>query len=136
MPNVDVPVERAGFSKLIALNPNYFGNFTKSAYQPVNAIQNNTTYEEVTCIGFNPVTNVLEAVIQIKQPTGYAGDPCAAGSYEYVRFYVDYGSGFQDAGYVAVHVHEVGGFVVVGGDEGEAVEGLALGGIRLAQGDT
>jgi len=90
--------ERVNFHKLIAANPNYFGNIANSPFPPVVQIQNNTSFEEVTCIGFNPVTNILEAVIQIKRPNGYGGDPCAAGSFEYVRFFLNYGLGWEDAG--------------------------------------
>jgi hypothetical protein len=102
-----VPLERSSYPKLIASNPNYFGNFGASHLKPVKVIQNDTTYEQVTCLGFNPNTTLLEAVVQIKQPTGYDGDSCTNGSYEYIRFYVDYGSGFEDLGYVAINVHDV-----------------------------
>ena len=57
-----VQPERANFHKLIAANPNYFGNIANSPFPPVVQIQNNTSFEEVTCIGFNPVTNILETV--------------------------------------------------------------------------
>jgi hypothetical protein len=114
MPNVtkaaaELPIapERSGFIQLIASNPNYFGNLEKSQFQPVKVIQNNTTYEQLTCLGYTPSTSVLEAVVQVKLPTGYGGDSCTNGSYEYVRFYVDYGSGFEDVGYVAINVHDV-----------------------------
>jgi hypothetical protein len=105
--NIPVPKERADFHKLIAGNPNYFGHLKDSVFKPVLPILNNTTYEEVTCIGFNPNTNILEAVIQIKQPTGYSGDPCHTGSFEYVRFFLNYGSGWEDVGLAAVHVHDI-----------------------------
>lgn len=99
--------ERSTFVELIATNPNYFGNFPVENFPPVIIIQNNTTYEELTCLGFNPASNTLEAVIQVKQPSGYDGDTCTNGSFEYVRFYADYGSGFEDLGYVAVNVHNI-----------------------------
>src|SRR5579864_5019503 len=99
--------ERTNFHELIATNPNYFGNIANSPFKPVFPIANNTSFEEVTCIGFNPYTNVLEAVIQIKQPTGYNGDPCQAGSFEYVRFFLNYGTGWEDQGLAAVHVHDI-----------------------------
>jgi hypothetical protein len=102
-----VPKERADFHKLIAGNPNYFGHLKDSVFKPVLQSLNNTTYEEVSCIGFNPNTNILEAVIQIKQPLGYSGDPCQAGSFEYVRFFLNYGSGWEDVGLAAVHVHDI-----------------------------
>lgn len=102
-----VPLERSSYPKLIAKNPNYFGNFGTSPLKAVKVIQNDTTYEQVTCLGYIPSTSILEAVVQIKQPAGYDGDTCTSGSHEYIRFYVDYGSGFEDLGYVAVNVHDV-----------------------------
>ncbi len=102
-----LPLERSSYPQLIASNPNYFGNFGTSQFKAVKVIQNDTTYEQITCLGFNPNTSVLEAVVQIKQPTGYDGDSCTSGSYEYIRFYVDYGSGFEDLGVVAINVHDV-----------------------------
>jgi hypothetical protein len=102
-----VQKERTDFHKLIATNPNYFGNIKGSPFKAVLPILNNTSFEEVTCIGFNPNTNVLEAVIQIKLPTGYSGDPCQSGSFEYIRFFLNYGSGWEDQGLAAVHVHDI-----------------------------
>ncbi len=102
-----VPLERSSYQKLIAKNPNYFGNFGTSPLKAIKVIQNDTTYEQVTCLGYIPSTSILEAVVQIKQPTGYDGDSCTSGSHEYIRFYVDYGSGFEDLGVVAVNVHDV-----------------------------
>lgn len=104
---VNVPHERTNFKKLLAANPNYFGNLPGSAFKPSAAIANSTNYEEITCVGFNPQTNVLEAIIQLKQAAGYDGDQCTNGSYEYVRFFLDYGSGFQDVGLAAVNVHDI-----------------------------
>src|SRR5215471_6428201 len=104
---VKVPNERTNFKKLLAANPNHFGNIAGSLFKPVLPLVNNTTFEEVTCVGFNPETNVLEAVIQIKLASDYEGDLCSAGSYEYVRFFLDYGSGFEDVGLAAVNVHDI-----------------------------
>ncbi|HKE24408.1 MAG TPA: hypothetical protein VKB88_18725 [Bryobacteraceae bacterium] len=99
--------ERLQFNQLIATNPNYFGNFTAVKLKPVFPLSNDTTYEELTCVGYNPDFGVLEAVIHVKQPTGYSGDNCSTGSFEYIRFYVDTGGGFQDAGLVAINVHDL-----------------------------
>jgi hypothetical protein len=59
-----------------------------------------TFWEEVRCIGYNPQMMRLEAIVDIKQSTGYHGDLCSAASREYVRFYVDFkdGAGFRDMG--------------------------------------
>jgi len=99
--------ERASFTALLAKNPNYFGNLEKTAWKPVKKVVGDTAFEQATCIGFNPQSNFLEATIAVKRPTGYAGDLCHAGSTEYVRFFLDYGSGWEDAGLAGVQVHDI-----------------------------
>jgi hypothetical protein len=102
-----VAKERATFKSLVAKNPNYFGNLEKSKFKPVKKIVTDTFFEQATCVGFNPQTNFLEATIAVKRPTGYAGDLCHAGSTEYVRFYLDYGNGWEDQGLTGVQVHDI-----------------------------
>ncbi len=99
--------ERASFDKLLLENPNYFGNFPESGLEAVLPLSGNTAYEELTCVGYNPDRDELEATVQIKLPTGYGGNLCSAGSTEYVRFFVDYGSGFQDAGLASFNAHDI-----------------------------
>ena len=99
--------ERANLKLLVAQNPNYFGNLADSAFKPVKKIVGNTQYEQLTCIGLDPERNLLEATIAVKLPYGYSGGLCQAGSQEFVRFYLDYGSGWQDAGMVATNVHDI-----------------------------
>lgn len=99
--------ERSKFRRLILENPNYFGNLEKSSLKAVKQLTGNTQYEELTCVGFNPQTNFLEATIAVKLPYGYGGSLCMAGTIEYVRFFLDYGSGWQDAGVVGVKVHDI-----------------------------
>jgi hypothetical protein len=99
--------ERANFQKLIQANPNFFGTIATSPLKPVKPMAANTTYEELTCISFNPATNKLEATIQVKRDTGYGGNLCQSGSQEYVRFFLDYGAGWVDVGAAAVNVHDV-----------------------------
>ena len=59
-----------------------------------------TRWEEVTCIGYNPAMQRLEAVVNLKQSTGYGGSLCTNATRENVRFYVDFmdGGGFRDMG--------------------------------------
>jgi len=71
--------------------------------------EGNTAWEQLTCVGYNPQTATLEAVVAIKQQTGYSGGLCSPGSKEFVRFFVDYGSGFEDAGYTSFDVHDIPG---------------------------
>jgi hypothetical protein len=70
----------------------------------------NTTYEQVVCAGLNTATDMLGAVIHIKQPSGYSGNLCQSGSTEYVAFWGD----FDDTstyktylGTAAVQVHDI-----------------------------
>jgi hypothetical protein len=102
-----VEVERSEFRKLLLQNPNYFGNLEKSALKPVKKFVANTSYEQLTCVGYNPEKQFLEATIAIKQPFGYGGNLCQAGTTEYVRFFIDYGTGWVDAGVVGAVVHDI-----------------------------
>ncbi|HWI52895.1 MAG TPA: hypothetical protein VNT01_12225, partial [Symbiobacteriaceae bacterium] len=83
-----LPVERRQFRDLILSNPNYFGTIPGSSLKLVKAMAANTTYEELGCIGYNPETEQLHAVVTVKKPSGYASGLCGAGSPEYVRFYL------------------------------------------------
>lgn len=105
----DVPKERSHFRALVVGNPNYFGNLAKSPYSPVFAIKSNTTYEELKCVGFHPQANRLDAVVFTKQPSGFGGDVCAAGTPEYVRFYLsfDNGTSWVDQGVTSFTAHDV-----------------------------
>jgi hypothetical protein len=67
----------------------------------------NTTWEEITCVGYNPQTSTLEAVVAIKLANGYSGGLCFPGSKEFVRFFIDYGAGFEDLGYTSFDVHDI-----------------------------
>jgi len=99
--------ERLQFPKLIAKNPNYFGTFPEVKLPPIFPLSNDTSFEELTCVGYNPDQGILEAVIQVKQPSGYLGNECTQGSFEYIRFFVDTGAGFTDAGLAAINVHDL-----------------------------
>ena len=105
-----VPTTRLKFRKLLAVNPNYFGNLSKSEFEPIEIIKNNVSYEALTCVGFNPVSTQLEATIAVNLPLGYDGSLCTPGSLEYVRFYINYGgegSTFTNLGYAAAPVHDI-----------------------------
>lgn len=98
---------RVNFTKLVATNPNYFGTLEDAPLKPVFPLKGNTTFEELTCVAFNPELSLLEATVQIKLPSGYRGDLCHAGSIEFIRFYVDYGAGWQDAGVASFKAHDI-----------------------------
>ncbi len=105
--------ERSQFKKLLLDNPNYFGTVPNSSNKAVKAIQYNTKYEEMTCLGFYPEEDLLEAIVDIKLPFGYQGDLCSPGSYEYVRFFADwngdgdYNDTGEDLGLSAVNIHDI-----------------------------
>lgn len=105
--------ERGQFLELLKQNPNYFGTLPISELKPVTLMQSDTRYEELKCIGLYPERNFLEAVLEIKLPYGFLGDLCSPGSYEYVRFFIDWnGDGDfvdfnDDAGIAAVNVHDI-----------------------------
>ncbi|NOX75975.1 MAG: hypothetical protein GXP17_05045 [Gammaproteobacteria bacterium] len=94
-------------------NPNYFGNLTKlnikGIPKPVVKKIEDTTFEELTCVGHNPETNILIAIVEIREDSGYLGDSCTDGSREYVRFYLDYGNNtWVDHGVVSFEAHDLG----------------------------
>ncbi|KAH0556908.1 hypothetical protein GP486_005302 [Trichoglossum hirsutum] len=106
--NQDSPHHRTHFQQLIAGNPNYFGNAPDSGREPVFPLANNINYEELTSVGFNPVLKTLAATISVKLPSGFNGGLCSSGSWEYVRFWVDYGDAiWNNIGYVAVNTHDI-----------------------------
>lgn len=100
---------RKDLVRLIAENPNYFGNFADSGFKAVEAMVGNTKYEEITCVGFDPRRDRLEATVALKLPFGYGGDLCERGTTEYVRFYLDYrdGNGWVDMGVAAFRAHDI-----------------------------
>jgi len=67
----------------------------------------NTYYEEIIKVGYNPDFQILEAILAVKRPYGYNGNLCTDGSYAFVRFYLDYGQGWEDQGYSAVNEHDI-----------------------------
>src|SRR5437867_629434 len=89
-----VEKERLQFKELLLSNPNYFGSSPSSGSPVVKKIAGNTKYEELTCAGYDPEHQLLEATVHVKLPYGYGGDLCQTGSTEYVRFYVDAGAGW------------------------------------------
>ena len=100
---------RATFKVLQLSNANYFGNLKESKLKPVELIAGNVFYEELKCVSYNPATQLLNAAITIKQGGGYSGGPCTNGSFEYVRFYVDYlrNGNWIDEGVVSTNVHDL-----------------------------
>ena len=108
-PEFVVQQERTHFQFMLAKNPNYFGNIPGSTLQPNFKLVTDTGYEQLTCVGYNPDTTDMEATFAIKRSVGYSGNLCSSGSFEHVRFYMDFhdGAGFIDQGAVAMNVHDI-----------------------------
>ena len=72
-------------------------------------LKSNILWEQLTCLGFNPGSSQLEAVVSIKRATGYSGNLCSNGSTEYVAFFVDWGegAGFQPVGLTSFKVADI-----------------------------
>ncbi len=98
--------ERLNFKALLLENPNFFGTAPEQGAAKLT-LKNDTAYEQLTCIGYNPALGQLEATVQIKLPTGYGGDLCQAGSAEHVRFFADLGSGWEDLGATGFIAHDI-----------------------------
>lgn len=110
----EIEKERRDFTKLLRKNPNYFGNLEKGplaeSFSAEAEASGNTSYEQLHCVGLYPEQDLLEAVLEIKRPSGYSGDLCEDGSTEYVAFYIDWqdGNGFVSVGAPAtVHVSDL-----------------------------
>lgn len=100
---------RGRFRALILQNPNYFGNIEDSQFEAVFPLKVNKTYENLGCVGYQPQTERLEAVVYVNEPSGYGGGLCGPGTVEYVRFYAswDNGGSWTDLGLSAFNVWDV-----------------------------
>jgi DNA uptake protein ComE-like DNA-binding protein len=77
------PQERTHFKQLLLAN-----HFKQVKMAPgTGGPMGNTTYEELVCVGYEPKLRRLDAVVHVKQESGYSGDICTAGSQEYVKFF-------------------------------------------------
>lgn len=107
----DIEPSRSRFRRLITANPNHFGTLSDVALAEqlpvIEPKSSDTGYEEIGCVSYSPERDRLEATIVIKRAAGYSGGPCTTGSLEWVRFYVDFGAGWVDAGAAAARVFDV-----------------------------
>lgn len=105
----DIERERSHFKFLIAENPNHFGprKIAAKTTAAASEFNGNTSYETIGCVGYNPTLGLLEATVQIKRAFGYGGDLCNPGTTEFIRFYVDLGSGWVDAGLASFKAHDI-----------------------------
>ncbi|MCU0433532.1 MAG: hypothetical protein MUC87_08770 [Bacteroidia bacterium] len=103
-------VSREGFKELLLINPNLFGHFPQLGLPKMSDPAINSSYEELECVSYHPETQELRAVIKMKQPAGYGGNACSEGSFEYVRFFVDYANNgtWTDEGLTVTNLHSLG----------------------------
>ncbi len=76
----------------------------------LNGQDADTTYEELTCVGFNTAYDRLGAVIHVKKNSGFSGNLCTTGSMEHVAFWADWdnnGIFDQYLGTVSLNVHDI-----------------------------
>jgi hypothetical protein len=87
----EIEQARGRFRALLLANPAYFETL---------GLSQETFYEEIGCIGYEPQLRRLEAVVYVKQEGGYGGNVCSAGTPEFVRFYLSFDNGatWQDQG--------------------------------------
>jgi hypothetical protein len=104
---IELTNSRRRFRRLLATNPNYFGNLPGFGFDPIEPKTGDTTYEQIDCVSYSPARDRIEATIEVKLPFGYSGGLCGNGSFEHLRFYVDDGSGWQDAGPAGINVHDI-----------------------------
>lgn len=104
-----LPVERTGYRSLLLSNANHFGNLPDSFGKPTIKLVGNSTYERITCVGFQPKGQRVNAVVRLNQSAGYSGNICTAGSQEYVRFYLslDNGATWLDQGVTSFTAHDI-----------------------------
>jgi hypothetical protein len=102
---------RGNFKQLLLANPNYFGNLPGSQLPPQLEIGLDTSFEQLTCIGYEPTLRRLEGVVHVKRESGYGGDICSSGTPEYVRFFLSFDGGatWQDQGMVSTQGYDVPG---------------------------
>src|ERR1700744_74856 len=98
---------RKSFSALHASNHPSAAKALKTFKESVVTNSGNTFYEELQSVSYNPDFQTLEAIFATKQDFGYNGSLCTPGSFAFVRFYLDYGSGWVDQGYTGVNEHDI-----------------------------
>jgi hypothetical protein len=97
--------------KLLLANPRYFGRITGSSFKAVLRIEEDTTYESLSGVSYDPILEQLEATITLNRSAGYSNAACEGGTFEYVRFYLSFDGGFswRDQGLRSVEVFDVPG---------------------------
>jgi hypothetical protein len=99
-------VARQKLRALLLGNPNYFGKVPLTTLNAVLKIQEDTTYECISRVGYDAEFEQLRATVAIKKLFGYSSDTLINGSEEFVRFYLSYDGGTKwlDQGMRSVNV--------------------------------
>jgi hypothetical protein len=105
------PQESSGAAKASAVLPVSVGLLAGeelgAILAAIDGTSGDTTFEQLTCAGYNPQTRELEGVIQVKQSSGYSGGLCTPGSTEYVSFFAFFGGVWNALGTAQVQVHDL-----------------------------
>lgn len=101
-------VARENLRALLIENPKYFGSLSDDSFKAVLHIEQDTTYECLSGVDFNPRLECISATIQIKQAKGYSSGKRPAKSQEFVRFYssLDQGQSWLDQGVCTLNVSD------------------------------
>ncbi len=99
---------RKNLRSLLIENPNYFGSLSENSLRAVLHIEQDTTYECLSEVDFNPRLDSIGATIQIRQSKGYSRGKRPAKSQEFVRFYLslDNGESWFDQGVCTLNVSD------------------------------
>jgi len=102
-------VARQEFTPFLSLKKSEFAKLKLKTPASFFKQKMNTSFESLGCIGYHSQTKELTATIHIKRATGYSSGATTNGSYEYVRFYLNYqdGEGWEDMGVVGVNVNNI-----------------------------
>jgi hypothetical protein len=108
-PATKLPKERTHFKELLLAN--HFGTVADSKLKAQVVPAGDTAFEQLMCVGYQPQLKRLDAVVNIKQTSGYSGGLCTTGSQEYVKFFVstDDGATWDEKGTVSFTVWDVAG---------------------------
>src|SRR6185369_16778843 len=127
--NTKVPAHRFGFSEVVKLQGgslrraiSQLSSAVKKAepapsllaginiadiIKQIDLLSGDTSFEQLTCAGYNPQTRTLEGVIQVKQSSGFSGSLCMGGSTEYVSFFAFVGGAWHSLGTAQVKVYDL-----------------------------
>lgn len=98
---------RESFSTFHASSLSFQDKKLSALKESVIVHSGNRFYEEVQTVSYHPDFQTLEAIFAVKQSYGFGGNLCSTGSFGFVRFYIDYGAGWEDQGYVGVNEHDI-----------------------------